>query len=455
MLNQLNAISPLDGRYRNAVEELADYFSEAALLRYRLKVEIEYLIALGLEPGVAELPSFNAELQHELRYLYRAFSEPEVKIIKKIEASTRHDVKAVEYFLKQRLPGIAPAVNPEWVHFALTSEDVNNLAYSLMWQEAVQHVYLPEVQQVVEGLKQLAHTEAETPLLALTHGQPATPTTLGKEIAVFVTRLNRQINTFQQHRLLGKLAGASGTWGAHLAAYPKVDWQAFTQRFVTNLGLEPNLTVTQIESHDSLAESFHNLLRINTILIDLCQDMWLYISRGVFRQKAKAGEVGSSTMPHKVNPIQFENAEGNLKLANAYLEFLAQKLPVSRWQRDLTDSTTLRNQGMPLAHSYLALKNISGGLERVVVDHTKLKAELESHWEVLAEAIQTVLRKCGHPNPYEALKKLTRGQTLKAESICAFIADLELPRSEKAALLRLSPAAYTGLAAAIARGEIS
>jgi len=454
MLNTLNAISPIDGRYRDEVASMASFFSEAALLRYRLKIEIEYLIALSREPGVSELPEFDDATQKNLRELYASFSEDDAAEIKQIEATTRHDVKAVEYFLKDRLGRISIAINSEWIHFALTSEDVNNLSYSLMWQEAIQQVYLPELQMVTETLRQLAHQAADTALLALTHGQPATPTTLGKEITVFVARLVRQTASLKSHRLMGKLAGASGTWGAHQVAYPNVNWPAFTEKFVAGLGLDVNLIVTQIESHDSLAESFHNLIRINNILIDLCQDMWLYISREIFQQKAKPGEVGSSTMPHKINPIQFENAEGNLKLANAYLDFLAQKLPVSRWQRDLTDSTILRNQGMPLAHSLLALKNILKGLERVSVNHSKLEDELTKHWEVLAEAIQTVLRKNGHPNPYEALKELTRGQTINAESIRNFVLSLELPDVEKETLLKLSPENYTGLAGKIARGEL-
>lgn len=454
-LNQLNAISPLDGRYRNEVALLADFFSEAALLRYRLQVEVEYLIALSAEPNVKELSPFTAAMQTALRDCYRTFTEADAAAIKAIEVTTNHDVKAVEYFLKRYLSGKMPAVNPEWVHFALTSEDINNLAYSLMWQNAVQQVYLPELNRVMAELQDLAVAEANTSLLALTHGQPATPTTLGKEIAVFVARLARQRDALQAHRLMGKLAGASGTWGAQQVAYPTVDWPEFTRNLVRHLGLEPNLTVTQIESHDSLAESFHLLFRINAVLIDLCQDMWLYISREIFKQKARPGEVGSSTMPHKVNPIQFENAEGNLKLANSYLDFLAQKLPVSRWQRDLTDSTTLRNQGMPLAHSYLALKNILKGLARVSVNHAKLTAELDQHWEVLAEAIQTVLRKNDHPNPYEALKALTRGQTIDADAIREFITTLDLPESEQATLLKLSPAAYTGLAEKIARGDLT
>lgn len=453
-LNSFNAISPLDGRYRGEVLPLADYFSEAALMRYRLRVEVEYLIALSLETGLKELPAFSTQIQVALRECYENFSEADAGVIKTLEATTNHDVKAVEYFLKYFISQHLPTVNPEWVHFALTSEDVNNLAYGLMWQEAVQQVYLPELNHVIAELQQLAESEAETALLALTHGQPATPTTLGKEIAVFVSRLGRQRDALQSHRLLGKMAGASGTWGAHQIACPDVNWPQFTRKLVERLGLAPNLTVTQIESHDSLAESFHILIRVNSILIDLCQDMWLYISREVFRQRAKKGEVGSSTMPHKVNPIQFENAEGNLKLAHSYLHFLAEKLPVSRWQRDLTDSTTLRNQGMPLAHSFLALKNILKGLDRVAVNHRQLTDELDKHWEVLAEAIQTVLRKNGHPNPYEALKALTRGQTIDAESIRAFVSSLDLPAAEKATLQALTPAEYTGLAGKIARGEL-
>ena len=445
MVNPLTSISPLDGRYNKAVEELTEYFSEPALMYYRIKVEIEYLIALGDEKGIKELPAFSKTEQIKLRNIYKNFNSSAAQKVKDIEEITNHDVKAVEYYLQGRLK---KSLHP-WIHFALTSEDVNNLSYSLMWQDGLNQVYLPALKTVNKELKKLARKYKNVSMLALTHGQPATPTSLGKEFAVFAGRLQRQLQHIKSHRLLGKLSGATGTWAAHATSYPNINWISFSKRFVKSLGLEPNLITTQIESNDSLAESYHNLIRVNTILLDFCRDIWLYISRGVFGQKTKSGEVGSSTMPHKVNPIQFENAEGNLGIANAYLSHLAQTLPVSRMQRDLSGSTIIRNQGVPLAHSLLACKNIVKGIDRLTVNRKKIREELDNHWEVLAEAIQTTLRKSGDRLPYERLKNLTRGQKITQEDIQAFVQSLDLPKKEKQTLLDLTPENYTGLAARI------
>ena len=445
MVNPLTSISPLDGRYNKAVEELTEYFSEPALMYYRIKVEIEYLIALGDEKGIKELPAFSKTEQVKLRNIYKNFNSSAAQKVKDIEEITNHDVKAVEYYLQGRLK---KSLHP-WIHFALTSEDVNNLSYSLMWQDGLNQVYLPALKTVNKELKKLARKYKNVSMLALTHGQPATPTSLGKEFAVFAGRLQRQLQHIKSHRLLGKLSGATGTWAAHVTAYPNINWINFSKRFVKSLGLEPNLITTQIESNDSLAESYHNLIRVNTILLDFCRDIWLYISRGVFGQKTKSGEVGSSTMPHKVNPIQFENAEGNLGIASAYLSHLAQTLPVSRMQRDLSGSTIIRNQGVPVAHSLLACKNIVKGIDRLTVNRKKIREELDNHWEVLAEAIQTTLRKSGDRLPYERLKNLTRGQKITQEDIQAFVQSLDLPKKEKQTLLDLTPENYTGLAARI------
>ena len=445
MVNPLTSISPLDGRYSKTVEELTEYFSEPALMYYRIKVEIEYLIALGDEKGIKELPAFSKTEQIKLRNIYKNFNSSAAQKVKDIEEITNHDVKAVEYYLQGRLK---KSLHP-WIHFALTSEDVNNLSYSLMWQDGLNQVYLPALKTVNKELKKLARKYKNVSMLALTHGQPATPTSLGKEFAVFAGRLQRQLQHIKSHRLLGKLSGATGTWAAHVTAYPNINWINFSKRFVKSLGLEPNLITTQIESNDSLAESYHNLIRVNTILLDFCRDVWLYISRGVFGQKTKIGVVGSSTMPHKVNPIQFENAEGNLCIASAYLSHLAQTLPVSRMQRDLSGSTIIRNQGVPVAHSLLACKNIVKGIDRLTVNRKKIREELDNHWEVLAEAIQTTLRKSGDRLPYERLKNLTRGQKITQEDIQAFVQSLDLPKKEKQTLLDLTPENYTGLAARI------
>jgi len=438
----LNAVSPLDGRYGNSVKGLSAYFSESALMLYRLKVEIEYLIALGNEKGIKELPPFSKDDQARLRKIYQKFNSAGAEKIKKIEATTNHDVKTIEYYIQGKTK---KALHP-WIHFALTSEDVNNLSYSLMWQEGLKLVYLPALQSVNKELKKMARKYKYASMLALTHGQPATPTTFGKELAVFCRRLKRQIDQIKAHKLLGKFNGATGTWSAHMVAYPKVNWMRFSEQFIKSLGLEPNMITTQIEPHDSASESYHQIARVNSILTDLCRDMWLYISRGILGQKKVAGEVGSSTMPHKINPIQFENADGNMGIANALLNHLATKLPISRMQRDLTDSTTLRNQGVALGHSYLALHNILKGLGRITINKTQMSKELDNHWEVLSEAVQTILRKTVKQEAYEQLKVLTQGQFINAEAMAKFVSGLNIPEEDKKTLLRLTPASYIGLA---------
>ena len=441
MYSRLGAISPLDGRYGESVKVLSPYFSEAALMRYRLYIEIEYLIALSNEKEIKELDAFSNNEQAKLRSIYQKFDAVAAERIKELELNTNHDVKAVEYYIQEKTK---KSLHP-WIHFALTSEDVNNLSYSLMWKHGLDQIYFPELKSVLKGLKKLAKKYKNASMLSLTHGQSATPTTFGKELAVFCIRLERQLSKIKAHRLLGKFGGATGTWSAHLAAYPKVDWVKFTTRFIKSCGLEPNLITTQIESHDSLAESYQQMIRVNSILNDLCKDMWFYISRGILSQKRIKGEVGSSTMPHKINPIQFENAEGNIGIANSLLGYLSEKLPVSRMQRDLTDSTSLRNQGVALAHSYLSLKSISSGLNRITINKLKMNNELNDHWEVLAEAIQTVLRKSGQEDAYEKLKNLTQGQSINSTLIKNFVSDLKIPEKDKETLFSLNPENYTGL----------
>lgn len=455
-MHPLTSISPIDGRYQHELTDLRAYFSEAALLRYRVLVEVEYLLALSTLPHVrARLKLFSAEEKTALRRIYNNFTHEDALHIKHIEVSTNHDVKAIEYFLQEKLTELSlPSAIP-FLHFALTSEDVNNLAYSMMLKGALSRVYLPALDTLITSITYLARIHAGLPMLALTHGQSATPTTLGKELAVFVSRLNVERHICSHHSLKGKLNGATGTWAAHAIAYPTVDWPAFSGAFIKSLGLAPNLLTTQIESHDSLVELFHIAGRINTILIGVCRDMWSYISRGVIAQKPNDGEVGSSTMPHKVNPIQFENAEGNLGIANAYFEHFAAKLPISRMQRDLSDSTVLRNQGMPFAHSILAFKNILKGLDRIAPNKLKMKQELDEHPEVMAEAIQTVLRKHGHADAYEQLKYATRGKEITIVSLREFIIALNIPQEDKERLLALTPATYIGLAADVTKKNLA
>ena len=442
MSDRLNAISPLDGRYGNAIKNLSAFFSESALMRFRLKVEIEYLIAIGNEKRIHELGPFSTTEQTRLREIYKNFNSAGAEKVKEIEATTNHDVKAIEYYIQDK---VKMALHP-WIHFALTSEDVNNLSYSLMWKDGLQQAYLSTLQLVNKELKKLARKYKKSSMLALTHGQPATPTTLGKELAVFCARLDRQIKQIKAHKFLGKFGGATGTWSAHVVAYPKTNWKRFAERLIKSLGLEPNMITTQIEPHDSLAESYHQIIRVNSVLIGLCRDMWSYISRGILAQKKISGEVGSSTMPHKINPIQFENAEGNLCLSSSLLTHLAAKLTISRMQRDLSDSTTLRNQGVALGYSYLALRNISKGLGRITIDKSKLTQELDNHWEVLAEAIQTILRKSGNPDAYEQLKEIVRGQSITAETVTGFVSLLKISNADKKVLMNLTPESYIGLA---------
>lgn len=446
MPESLKALSPLDGRYSKNTEALSEYFSEHALINYRTKVEIEYLISLSKEKEILELKNFSDKDQQKLRRIYKSFGLDDSKRVKAIEVATNHDVKAVEYFIREKLEKMNKKRIFPWIHFALTSEDVNNLSYSLMWQDAQKNEFLPKLNDIIKKLKTLSRQYSETPMLALTHGQSATPTTFGKEISVFVHRLNRQYAQMKTHRFLGKFSGATGTWAAHYIAYPNIDWLKFTKKFVSSLGLEPNLVTTQIEPHDSISESYHSIIRTNNILTDLCRDIWSYVSRGILKQKKVPGEVGSSTMPHKINPIQFENAEGNLGLGTSILNHLSNKLPTSRMQRDLTDSTTLRNQGVAMGYSYLAYKNILKGLTRITVDKSKMKIELHNHWEVLAEAIQTILRKTGSDNAYEQLKNMTQGAEITQSSIIEFVRLLHIPQEEKNKLIELTPEKYIGIA---------
>ena len=446
MSDPLKNISPLDGRYSKSIGALSDYFSESALIKYRIKVEIEYLIHLSKQKEVKELDPISNKDVKRFQKLYNSFSIQDAKRVKAIEVATNHDVKAVEYFIREKLEKMKKKRLYPWIHFALTSEDVNNLSYSLMWQDGMKNVFLPEFHQVIKKLNTIAKQFSTTAMLSLTHGQSATPTTFGKELAVFVHRLNRQFEQMKKQQLQGKFGGATGTWAAHYAAYPKMDWLNFSKKFIRSLGLDPNLVTTQIEPHDSVVESYHSMVRVNNILIDLCRDVWFYVSRGILKQKRVPGEVGSSTMPHKINPIQFENAEGNLGLANSIFGHLSNKLPISRMQRDLTDSTTLRNQGIAMGYSYLACKNILKGLKRITVNKPEMKRELNNHWEVLAEAVQTVLRKSGSANAYEQLKNMTQGETVTSESIIDFVKLLRIPEEDKKRLSGLTPEEYIGIA---------
>ena len=445
MHNALGALSPLDGRYSGSVKELNAYFSEAALMRYRIYIEVEYLIALSKEKKVKELQTLSERQQKKLRKAYQSFDLNSAQSIKSIELETNHDVKAIEYYIQKHCK---TSLHP-WIHFALTSEDVNNLSYTLMWSHALKQIYTPAITKVHRDLKRIAKKYRSVSMLSMTHGQPATPTTFGKEIGVFCKRLERQIVQLKKHKALGKLSGATGNWSAHVSAYPNINWVKFSTKFIKSIGLQPNIVTTQIEPHDSMAESFHQIIRVNTILKDLCQDLWLYISRGILSQKKVAGEVGSSTMPHKINPIHFENAEGNIGISNALLSHLSQKLPISRMQRDLTDSTVLRNQGVAIGYSYLSLKNILKGLSRITINRNKIKQELNFHWEVLGEAIQTILRKEGKLNAYEKLKNMTQGEKIDEQSIVRFIKSLNISDNSKSNLLSLAPESYIGKASDI------
>ena len=450
--SSLTSLSPLDGRYAGKLDALRPQFSEYGLIRRRLQVEIEWLKALAAEPNFTEIPAFSSATLNELGTLLADFGVREAAEVKEIEAVTNHDVKALEYWIKKRLANNEEVMRVgEFIHFACTSEDINNLAHALMLQAARAEILLPALDKVVERLRDLAHGFAELPMMSRTHGQPATPTTLGKEMANVAYRLGRARSAIAGVRLLGKMNGAVGNYNAHLAAYPGYDWQELARRFVESLGLEFNPYTTQIEPHDTMAELFDAFARANLILADLNRDVWGYISLGYFRQTLKAGEIGSSTMPHKVNPIDFENSEGNLGLANALLRHLAEKLPVSRWQRDLTDSTVLRNMGAALGYTLLAYDSLLRGLNKLEADADHLHADLDANWELLAEPVQTVMRRYGVANPYEKLKELTRGKRVSREDMHSFVASLEIPAAAKADLLELTPWDYTGMAALLAR----
>ncbi|ASP16635.1 adenylosuccinate lyase [Neisseria sp. oral taxon 020 str. F0370] len=454
MITPISALSPLDGRYAASVEALRPIFSEYGLMRARVKVELGWLKALAAEPKISEVPPFGSFTLAEIDQVAEHFSLEDAAAVKAIEATTNHDVKAIEYWLKERFAGVPEvAAAAEFIHFACTSEDINNLSHALMLREAREAVLLPKLAEIIDKLTGMAHDLAAIPMMSRTHGQPATPTTLGKEIANVVYRLQRQKKQLEQQEILGKINGAVGNYNAHLAAYPDVDWEAHCRRFVeTGLGLTFNPYTIQIEPHDYMAEFFQTLARINTILIDFNRDVWGYISLGYFKQKVKAGEVGSSTMPHKVNPIDFENSEGNLGMANAVLGFLAEKLPVSRWQRDLTDSTVLRNMGVGAGYTLLGFAAHLRGLNKLEPNPAALAADLDATWELLAEPIQTVMRRYGVANPYEKLKDLTRGKDgITPEVLKEFVESLDIPAEAKAGLLALTPALYVGKAEELAQ----
>jgi adenylosuccinate lyase len=442
-LTPLTAISPIDGRYYAQLENLSAYFSEYALIRYRVKVEVEYFLALAKE----NIFSFPEREENSLRKIYTEFSPADAQEVKDTEKITNHDVKAVEYFVKNKLKALGFEEKSEWVHFGLTSQDINNTAIPLLWKDSLKDVYLPELERVIAGLIALAVEWKEVPMLAHTHGQPASPTKLGKEIRVFTERLEGQLKQFKQIPFSAKFSGATGNFNAHHVAFQEKNWRKFADDFVSNdLGLSRTQLTTQIEPYDNLAAQFDALKRINNILIDFCRDMWTYISMEYFKQKVKKDEVGSSAMPHKVNPIDFENAEGNLGFANALYEHLSAKLPVSRMQRDLTDSTVLRNIGIPLAHSLLALKSLQKGVGKLILNESKLTSDLENNWAVVAEAIQTILRREHYPQPYEALKALTRGgEKINKAVIHHFIEGLDVKDSVKKELKRITPENYTGV----------
>jgi adenylosuccinate lyase len=452
MPSPLAALSPLDGRYARTAEPLRAYFSEQALIRYRVRVELAWLQGLAAERAIRELKPFSLKTRSEFARLLKAFSERDAEHIKNIEAETNHDVKAIEYWLKAKLGKNAEAQRSlEFIHFACTSEDINNLSYALMIRDSRDEVMLPRLAELAEALKRLAHRHAGLPMLSRTHGQAATPTTLGKEMANFASRLDRARERIAALPVLGKINGAVGNYNAHVAAYPGFGWERFCRRFVEGLGLEFNAYTTQIEPHDWLAELLDAYARANSVLLALDRDIWGYISLGYFRQKLKKGEVGSSTMPHKVNPIDFENSEGNVGVANALLRHLADKLPVSRWQRDLSDSTAQRNVGNALGHSLLAYASCLRGLGKLQADPVRLGADLDDNWEVLTEAVQQVMRRHGVPDAYDKLKAISRGKRLDREQLAAFVKALPIPDEAKKRLLALTPAKYVGLAADLAK----
>ncbi len=444
-MNPLQAISPIDGRYASKTKDLVSYFSEEALIKYRVKVEIEYFIAL-CELPLPQLQKVDASYFPKLREIYENFSVEDAQAVKDIESVTNHDVKAVEYFIKKEMDELGLNESKEFIHFGLTSQDINNTSVPLSLKDAIEQVYYPLLNEVLDKLKEMAEDWKEIPLLARTHGQPASPTRLGKEIDVFITRIEEQIKTLAQTPTAAKFGGATGNYNAHKVAYPTIDWKKFGTEFVESLGMKHSFPTTQIEHYDYMAATFDALKRINTILIDLDRDIWTYVSMDYFKQKIKKGEVGSSAMPHKVNPIDFENSEGNLGIANALFEHLAAKLPVSRLQRDLTDSTVLRTIGMPMGHTLIALQSTLKGLNKLLLNEDKLHEDLEKNWAVVAEAIQTILRREAYPNPYEALKGLTRtNEKITAKSIADFIENLEVSEEIKAELKVITPQNYTGI----------
>lgn len=451
-LSALTALSPVDGRYASKTASLRPFFSEYALIKHRVLVEIRWLQALANHPSIQEVPVFSTKANTFLENILENFSEDDAQRVKDIERTTNHDVKAVEYYLKEKIANETEinAVS-EFIHFACTSEDINNLSYALMLKGGRDEVLLPEIDQLISALTDLAEANADIPLLCKTHGQPASPSTLGKEMANVAYRVKRQRSQIEQVEILGKINGAVGNYNAHLSAYPDIDWQLFAQEFVESLGLQWNPYTTQIEPHDYIAELFDGVSRFNTIVIDYCRDIWAYISIGYFKQKVIAGEVGSSTMPHKVNPIDFENAEGNMGIANAMMTHLSQKLPVSRWQRDLTDSTVLRTLGVGLGHTSIGIQSTLKGISKLEVNEEAIAADLDSNWEVLAEPVQTVMRRYGIEKPYEKLKELTRGQRINAEIMSSFIQSLEIPQDAKDELLKMRPANYIGNAVAQAK----
>ncbi|VAX06311.1 Adenylosuccinate lyase @ SAICAR lyase [hydrothermal vent metagenome] len=447
-LSTLTAISPVDGRYGAKCTDLRPIFSEFGLIKYRVMVEVRWIQALAAHTGIAEIPTLGEHANNILNNIVDNFNTEDAHRVKNIERTTNHDVKAVEYFLKEKIAGNTElAAISEFFHFACTSEDINNLSHALILRAGRGQILLPQIDEIIGAIKQLAHEHANQPMLSRTHGQPASPTTLGKEMANVVYRLQRQREQIASVMLLGKINGAVGNYNAHLSAYPALDWVSLAQRFITSLGLDWNPYTTQIEPHDYMAELFDAIARFNTILIDFNRDVWAYISVGYFKQKTIAGEIGSSTMPHKVNPIDFENAEGNLGIANAIFNHLATKLPISRWQRDLTDSTVLRNLGTGFAHTSIALQSTLRGISKLEVNSHKLAADLDSNWEVLAEPIQTVMRRYGLENPYEKLKELTRGQHITQDELQAFVDKLDIPDAAKVALRNLTPGSYIGNAA--------
>uniref|UniRef100_A0A0D6R4G1 Adenylosuccinate lyase n=1 Tax=Araucaria cunninghamii TaxID=56994 RepID=A0A0D6R4G1_ARACU len=451
-ISSLTALSPLDGRYADKVKELGPILSEYGLIRYRVFVEVQWLLKLSQIPEIIEVPNFSKEARSYLEDIVKKFSIEDALEVKRVESVTNHDVKAVEYILKRKCqshPEVAKVL--EFIHFSCTSEDINNLAHALMLREALELVILPKMDQLIQAIRNLAHKYAHVPMLSRTHGQTASPTTLGKEMAIFCSRLSEEREKVARVRLRGKMAGAVGNYNAHLVAYPDINWQGVAEDFVTSLGISFNQYTTQIEPHDYIAELLDAIARFNNILIDFDRDIWGYISLGYFRQQLKAGEVGSSTMPHKVNPIDFENSEGNLGIANANSGHLSSKLQISRWQRDLTDSTVLRNLGLPLGYSLLAYKSALKGIGKLEINELRISEDLERAWEVIAEPIQTVMRKHGIPEPYEKLKEFTRGRAVTRESIQEFVQGLELPKEVKERLLQLTPHSYTGAAELLAK----